>query len=160
MLANLERFDLPGISTKLTAVLARLDTSLGDLDLPQINAGVTNLLGAANHLLTTPDLTNSVVAARRTLENAQVLLARIDGRVDPLADNLTNTLCEAQKTLAACAEVPRTSRICLAPDTSFGSDLTQALQQLANASRAVADLAEFLQRNPDALLTGRKKPKE
>ena len=70
-----------GISTKLTAVLSRLDTSLGQLDLPQINAGVTNLL----------------VAARRALENAQALLARIEGRVDPLANNLTNTLFEAQK---------------------------------------------------------------
>jgi paraquat-inducible protein B len=160
LLANLEHFDLPGISTKLTAVLARLDTSLGDLDLPQINAGVTNLLGAANHLLTTPDLTNSIVAARRTLENAQVLLARIDGRVDPLADNLTNTLFEAQKTLAGVRRGAQNFSDLLGPDSSFGSDLTQALEQLGNAGRAVADLVEFLQRNPNALLAGRKKPKE
>ena len=39
-------------------------------------------------------------------------------------------------------------------------DALKALQQLANASRAVADLAEFLQRNPDALVVGRKPPKE
>jgi len=160
LLANLEHFDLPGISAKLTALLSRLDTSLGYLDLPQINAGVTNLLGAANQLLTTPDLTNSVVAARRALENAQVLLARLDGRVDPLADNLTNTLFEAQKTLADVRRGAQNLSDLLGPDSSFGSDLTQALEQLGNAGRAVADLAEFLQRNPNALLAGRKKPKE
>jgi len=160
LLANLEHFDLPGISTKLTAVLARLDTSLGHLDLPQINAGVTNLLGAANQFLTTPDLTNSVVALRRTLNRAETLLARIDGRVDPLADNLTNTLFEAQKTLAEVRRGAQNFSDLLGPDNSFGSDLTQALEQLGNAGRAVADLAEFLQRNPNALLAGRKKPKE
>jgi paraquat-inducible protein B len=160
LLANLEHFDLPGISAKLTALLSRLNTSLGHLDLPQINAGVTNLLGAANQLLTTPDLTNSVVAARRALENAQVLLARLDGRVDPLADNLTNTLFEAQKTLADVRRGAQNLSDLLGPDSSFGSDLTQALEQLGNAGRAVADLAEFLQRNPNALLAGRKKPKE
>jgi paraquat-inducible protein B len=48
----------------------------------------------------------------------------------------------------------------IGPQSSFGSDLSQALQQLSNASRAVADLAEFLERNPDALVTGRKRSKE
>ena len=160
LLDHLEQLDLPGISAKLSALLTRLDTSLGHLDLPQINAGVTNLLGAANHLLTTPDLTNSIAAARRTLENAQALLARIDGRVDPLADSLTNTLFEAQKTLADERRGAQHLSDLLGPDNSFGSDLTQALEQVGNAGRAVADLAEFLQRNPNALLAGRKKPKE
>jgi paraquat-inducible protein B len=137
-----------------------LDTSLGHLDLPQINADVTNLLGAANQLLASPDLTNSVVSLRRTLNRAEALLARIDGRVDPLADNLTNTLFEAQKTLAEVRRGAQNLSDLLGPDNSFGSDLTQSLEQLGNASRAVADLAEFLQRNPNALLAGRKKPKE
>ncbi|HVO41596.1 MAG TPA: MlaD family protein [Aggregatilineales bacterium] len=160
LLDHLEQLDLPGISAKLTALLARLDTSLGQLDIPQINAGVTNLLGAANQLLTTPDLTNSVASLRRTLNRAEALLARIDGRVDPLADNLTNTLFEAQKTLAEVRRSAQHLSELLGPDNSFGSDLTQALQQLGNAGRAVADLAEYLQRNPNALVEGRKKPKE
>jgi paraquat-inducible protein B len=160
LMANLEHFDLPGISAKLSALLTRLDTSLGHLDLPQINAGVTNLLGAVNQLLTTPDLTNSVTAARRMLDHADALLVRIDGRVGPLADNLTNTLFEAQKTLASVRRGAQNLSDLLAPDNSFNFDLTQALEQLGNAGRAVADLAEFLQRNPNALLAGRKKPKE
>ena len=160
LLANLEHFDLPGISTKLTALLSRLDTSLGHLDLPQINAGVTNLLEAANQLLTGPDLTNSVVSLRRTLNRAETLLTRIDGHIDPVADNLTNTLFEAQKTLGDVRRAAQNLSDLLGPDNSFGSDLTQALEQLGNSGRAVADLAEFLERNPNALLAGRKKPKE
>jgi len=160
LLDHLEQLDLPGISAKLSALLSRLDTSLGHLDLPQINAGVTNLLGAANQLLASPDLANSITAARRALEHARALLARIDGRVDPLADNLTNTLFEAQKTLAEVRRGAQNLSDLLGPDNSFGADLTQALEQLGNAGRAVADLAEFLQRNPNALLAGRKKPKE
>jgi paraquat-inducible protein B len=160
LLANLEHFDLPGISTKLTAFLSRLDTSLGHLDLPSINAGVTNLLGAANRFLATPDLTNSVVSLRRTLNRTETLLTRIDGHVDPLADNLGNTLFEAQKTLAEVRRAAQNLSDLLGPDNSFGSDLTQALEQLGNAGRAIADLAEFLERNPNALLAGRKKPKE
>src|SRR5262245_15844752 len=42
-LDNLENVDLPGISTKLNTLLARLDTSVSELDVPRINAGITNL---------------------------------------------------------------------------------------------------------------------
>jgi paraquat-inducible protein B len=160
LFANLERLDLPGISAKVNTLLARADTSLSQLDIPQINAGVTNLLGSANQLMTTPDLTNTVKSARQALDHAQVLLARINGRVDPLADSVTNTLSDAQKTLADLRRGLQNLSGVVGPETSFHSDLTQALEELANASRAVAELAEFLQRNPDALITGRKRPKE
>jgi paraquat-inducible protein B len=159
LLANLEHFDLPGISEKVTTLLAHLDTSLSQLNIPQLQSGVTNLLGTANKVLATPDLTNSIVGLRGTLDHAQRLLARIDGHVDPLADHLTNTLSEARKTLVELrGGIQNISRL-LGPDASLPSELTQALEQLSNASRAVAELAEFLQRNPDALIVGRKRPR-
>jgi hypothetical protein len=46
------------------------------------------------------------------------------------------------------------------PDSALRPELIQTLEQLNNASRAVADLAEFLERNPNALLTGTKHTKE
>jgi hypothetical protein len=49
-----------------------------------------------------------------------------------------------------------TSPVCSVTDSTIPSDLRQALQELGNASRAVADLAEFLERNPK-LVVGRKK---
>jgi len=159
-LENLENVDLPGLSIKLNTLLARLDTSVSELDIPQINAGITNLLGAANNLVTTPDLTNAITAARRALERTQVLVDRIDNRVDPLADSLTNTLSDTRKALADLRLAIQNVSGLIGPQSSFGSDLSQALQQLSNASRAVADLAQFLESNPDALVTGRKRSKE
>ena len=47
----------------------------------------------------------------------------------------------------------------LGPDSAIPPDLKQTLEELSNVCRAVADLAEFLQRNPNALLTG-KRPKD
>ncbi len=160
LLAQLSHVDLRGISEKLNAFLARLDTSLSQVNVPEINAGVTNLLGAANHLVTSPDLTNSFTSLRRTLDQAGTLLQRVDGRVDPLADSVTNTLHDAQKTLADVRVALRTVSDLLGPDSAIPADLSQALEQVGNAGDAVADLAEFLQRNPNALLTGKRRPKE
>jgi len=160
LLANIAHFDVGGLSDKLNGLLTRLDTSLSQLNVSQINAGVTNLLGAANQLVTTPDLTNSLASLRQTLDQAAALVKRIDARVDPLADSVTNTLYDAQRTLADVRVVVRNVGDLLGPDSAIPSDLKQALEEASNASRAIADLAEFLQRNPNALLTGRKRPKE
>jgi phospholipid/cholesterol/gamma-HCH transport system substrate-binding protein len=160
LLANLSRVDVQGLSEKLSGLVTRLDTSLSQMDVPQINAGVTNLLGSANRLVTTPDLTNSIVALRKTLDQAQLLLTRVDGRVDPLADSVTNTLHDARKAIADFRAAIQNVSALIGPDSAIPSDLSQALEDLGNAGHAVADLAEFLKRNPNTLLTGRSQPKE
>ena len=160
LLENVARLDLPGLSDKLNGLLTRLDTTLAQLSVSEINSGVTNLLGSLNHLVRSADLTNSLAALRQTLNDTRTLIQRIDSRVDPLADSATNTLHDARKTLADLRIAIQGVTGLVGPDSSFPPDLRLALQDLGNAGRAIADLAEFLERNPNALLTGRKQPKE
>jgi phospholipid/cholesterol/gamma-HCH transport system substrate-binding protein len=156
LLGNLAHLDVRGLSEKLNSLLTRLDASLSELKMTEINAGLTNLLRSAGHLITSLDLTNLT----ETVDQARTLLQRIDGRVDPLADSVTNTLSDAQKTMADLRVGVRNIADLLAPDSAFRPNLMHALEQLSDASRAVADLAEFLERNPNALLTGKKRLKE
>ena len=158
ILSNLGRVDIRGISDKLNALLARLDTTLGDLNMTQINAGVTNLLTSVDRVIGSPDLTNSLSELKQVLADARALVKRVDNRVDPLADSATNTLAQAQKTLADLRKGIQDLSGMVEPNAPFRADLTMAFDQLGNAARAIADLAEFLQRNPNALLTGRKPP--
>ncbi|HTL16829.1 MAG TPA: MlaD family protein [Patescibacteria group bacterium] len=160
LLANLTKLDIAGLSARLNNVLVRADMALGQLDMADINAGVTNLLGSANRLVTSSDLTNAVASLRQALDKAGTLVKRIDGRVDPLADSATNTLYDAQKALADLRVALQSVSGLLGQDSSVPSDITQALQELSNASRAVANLAQFLERNPNTLLTGRRRLKE
>ena len=158
--ANLERLDVGGVTEKVNTLLARLDSSLSQLNIAAINSGLTNLLVSANRFIAGAELTNLITTARRTLDKAQLLLTRIDNRVDPLADSVTNTLHDAQKTLAGLRVGVGNVADMLGPDSAIRPDLIQTLEELSNASRAVTDLAEFLERNPNALLTGKKRPKE
>ena len=159
-MANLDRLDLGNLSDSLNKVLSRVDTSLSQLNVVEINAGITNLLGSANRLVTTPDLTNSISALRTTLAQAGALLQHIDSRVDPLVDGVSDTLHDARTTMAGLRVAVGNASDLLSPDSAFRPDLVQALEQLSNAGRSVAELADFLKRNPNTLLTGRKQLKE
>jgi len=66
----------------------------------------------------------------------------------------------AQKTLLSLRFAIQNITALIGPESAVPPDLRQALEDLGNAGRAVADLAQFLQRNPNALLAGRKPQKE
>lgn len=156
LLSNLARLDFAGISDKLNRLLTRLDSSLSELNIRQINAGVTNLIASAERLIGSSDLTNSLAELRLALADARGLVKRLDGRVDPLADGVTNTLHQANQALADLRGGLQSLGGMVEPDAALRTDLTTTLDQLGNAARAIADFTEFLQRNPNALLTGRK----
>jgi paraquat-inducible protein B len=167
LLANLKRLmgevaqiDVRKLSDNLNGVLTRADTSLSQLNFPAINAGATNLLEAAYCVVTTPNLTNSFNALHQTLGQAQAVLTRVGERFDPLADSVTNTLFDAQKTLAEVRAGVRNISDLVGPDSALRPNLNRTLEQLGAAGGAVADLADFLERNPNALLAGKKPPKE
>jgi len=157
LLATLANSDFGGLAQRLNRVLTRLDSGLSQLNIGGISAEATNLLRSAHELITTLNLTNSIAGVTRTLDRAEALLKRIDGRVDPLVDHFTNTLSDAQQTLAEARRGIQSVVALLGPDASLRADVSQALEELTGASRAIADLAEFIQRNPNAVLTGRKR---
>ncbi|MEN9676647.1 MAG: hypothetical protein RIS76_2543, partial [Verrucomicrobiota bacterium] len=160
LLANLGRVDFRGISEKLNSLLTRLEESLAALDLKKINTGVTTLLASANTVLASPDLTNSLSELRLTLSEARGLVGDADGHLAALSGSATNTLAEADRTLRELRHSLEALSGLIEPDAPFRTDATMALDQVANAARALADLADFLQRNPNALITGRKQPSD
>jgi len=156
---NLASLDLKSIQTNLTALIARLDTTVGNLNMGQINQGVTNLLGSLDRLVTDPDITNALAALRPTLDQYRELGAKVTGRVDPLADSVTNSLAEANRTLAQFRGAAENLKAMLSPDSPVRNDLDQALEQLAGAAQSISSLVEFLKEHPNALITGREIPK-
>lgn len=156
LMANLAGLDIRGLTEKLDKLLGRLDTSLAQVNIPEINAGITNLLGSANRIFASPDLGNSLTALRQTLTNASALLKKVDNRVDPLADNAAKTLESAQKTLADLSLGIRSINGMLESDAPLRNELTLTLEQLSNAARSISALAEFLESHPNSILTGRK----
>ena len=63
---------------------------------------------------------------------------------------------EAQRTLAEMRRSVESLGNVLAPNAPLQSELTATLDQLSTAARAITDLAEFLKRHPNALISGKK----
>jgi len=95
----------------------------------QIEGRVTPLADGVNATLET---------ARATLRDGQQFLRHVDGRVARLADGLEDTSKVAQKTLVQAQR-----------------QLDGPLQEVTATARAIRMLADYLERNPNALLFGK-----
>ena len=154
LLANLSTLDIKGIGDKLTLLIDRLDATVADLRMTDISHGITNLLGSANQVVHSEDLSNAIVSVRTTLDQYRLLGEKLNYRVDPLVDNVTNTLNEASLAIAQLRGTAENLRGMFALDAPLRNGLDQALQQLAEAAQSVSSLVEFLKQNPNALIVG------
>lgn len=155
LLRNLARLDIAGLTERLNSLIARIETSLSGLKLGEISDGVTGLIHSLDRVASAPELTNSLVSLRTTLDQYRLLAEKLNARVDPLADSVTNTLAEAGSALTQIRSGVQNLRDLLAPDSSLRNDLTIALEQLAAAAQSISGLAEYLESHPNALITGR-----
>ena len=155
LMDNLAHLDFKGLSSKLDAVLATLESTLGELQMAEISSGITNLLESFNAVVTSSQFTNSLANLELTLEQTHLLAAELRTKVGPLGTNAAEVLDETRKTAAELRLAVEDVRDLLAPHAPLRRDLAHALEQISEAARSIGDLSDYLSRNPNALLSGR-----
>jgi paraquat-inducible protein B len=152
---------------ELLTLVRSLDSTATDVQqlVHQVNNQSTRLLD---------ELGGAATAARNTMTDVQQLVRRVDGRVVPLADGIKETIEVARGTLKDTQQVVRRVDTRIGPlldgvsDTSkvaratlaetqqaVDKDLTVMLQEITSTARAFRLLADYLERNPNALLYGK-----
>lgn len=86
------------------------------------------------------------------------VIARLDAQVAPMGKELGETLAEARKTLQNFSATASAAQSFIAAQGGIGPELTRTLNHLNEAADSVTRLVDFLERNPNALITGRKRP--
>lgn len=158
ILANLKDIDFAGIAGELKDLLGDTRTKINALDTDELVAKWTRAADAVSVLAgnekipeVIDNLNDALTAFRGTLDN-------IDGKVDPSAQQLADTLEKARTSLDAFNKIAATAQQFISAQSGVGAEAATALREIGEASQAIARLADFLERNPNALLTGRTAP--
>jgi hypothetical protein len=120
-----------------------------------ISAGITNVIVSVQQLISSPAITNDLAAVATAVEQYRLLGEKLNRKVDPLADSITNSLASANRALAQVQGAAENMRTLVAPDSPVRGNLDLALQELAGAVQSLSALLDFLKQNPNALITGR-----
>jgi phospholipid/cholesterol/gamma-HCH transport system substrate-binding protein len=94
------------------------------------------------------------------VDSANVLLRRIERQVDPLSSELHTTLVGAQRAMGTVEQTASAATTLIEPGSPLDHDLRQSLRSVSQAADALRLFADYLERNPSALLYGRSQPQE
>ncbi len=123
-----------------------LPTSKGELEALQATlVSVARKLDAVPYAQIAADLHNAIGSLDTTLKSTETLLTKLGAEVAP---DVQSTLADTRATLTA-------ARRTLATDSALQVELQTTLREVAASARALRELAETLERRPEALLRGK-----
>ena len=146
---------IPGSTEEITASIAKFANSLEKVPVEKISRDLSQSLHSINALVSSEDLTESIRALRRSLDQISQFSAGLNQDTGPQIQvalaQLNRTLAEAERTMTATEHL-------VSGSGPLTYELQELLKQLAKAAQAISILADYLQRNPEALVFGKGDP--
>ena len=158
IMAGMKDIDIGGIAKNLNGLITDARTQVNGLELGPMVAEWTKTAESLNEFTTSPELKITITNLNLAATELRAVLEKLDGQIDPTADKLGLALEESKTTLASFNAAVMTLRQFINAQHQLGAGANQAFVKLADAAESVERLADFLERNPQALLTGRKIP--
>lgn len=162
--------EIPTVQTTLEqaqSAAREIITELRNIKFGPMVEQASEALTSINTLVSSPALQTTIDALPGMVQNVNHAIASVqniadkaDGRVGPLAARLEETLASAESALTSVRETVGTAQTLIAPGSPLDHDLRATLRDVATAAQAMAQLADFLERNPSSLLYGKQPPSQ
>lgn len=155
ILNDIKKVDFAGIGRELKDLLAAAHKQLDGTDVKALVAQWQRAGAAVETLAGSPETKQTLANLNATLTELRAVLARLDTQIATNGSQLQATLVQTQQTLATFNAAAENARRFIAAQGGLGEETSRALAQLTDAAEAVQRLAEYLERNPQALITGK-----
>ncbi|MBK9990454.1 MAG: MCE family protein [Verrucomicrobia bacterium] len=159
ILTNLKGVDFGGLSKEMNGLLVDVRKQVVGLELAKLSAEWTQAGAAVNELARSGELQKTFAHLNEAIDQLSKMVAGVDAQIQPAGVKLNEALVEAKVVLKSFNEAADSARRFITAQGGLGEETVRTMNQLAEAAASVQRLAEFLERNPNALLTGKKQPK-
>ncbi|MFZ7125613.1 MAG: intermembrane transport protein PqiB [Desulfobacterales bacterium] len=142
--------EIPTVPTpigSLTASVSSLLERIDKLPMDEIAEKLRSAADGVDRLVNSGDLQKAVNSLEVTLAAVQNLVRNMDEQVGP---EVGRTLLQIRQTLAGMERL-------MQPESPLQQEFARAAGEMAEAARTVRNLADFLERHPEALIQGKDK---
>jgi len=150
--------EIPTIPSEFEEIRATVGEFINELRKLPLSELVEKLASAANgvdQLMNKPELDHAIDELDAALTQARGALAKVNARVDPLADSAEGALEEARAALQQVDGAVASVGGMVKPGSPVQYQLIAALQELERAARSVRVLADGLSQQPDSIIFGK-----
>jgi paraquat-inducible protein B len=160
--------EIPTVQTNFEELQDRLKETLDKFDKIDFQALIVSITDAANSIKTltgSPELKATLESLKGTIANlnqaiisARALVDNANAQVGPLVADIRESSDEANKTMKETRAALISLQQTLDPNAPLAVRLNQTLDSLTETSESLGEFADYLQRNPGALIRGRYVP--
>jgi paraquat-inducible protein B len=157
---------LVGLETEYSEIptipsgLEQLSKRIEELPLTEIADRLNETLAGINKLVNSRDLQTGIGSLTQLLKNTDALVKNLNTAVGNLASaqiasSIKETLSAAQGTLNETRKAVENINGITAQNANLGYEIGRTLEQIAELSRSIRILADYLERHPEALIRGK-----
>jgi paraquat-inducible protein B len=156
ILSNLKKVDFGGLADDVKKLLTAAQKQLDGADVRGLVSQWKDAGAAVKELASSPDAKRAFANLNAAITDLRGVLAKIDTQVTPAGENLTATLKEAKAALERFNAAAASAQHFIEAQSWVGDQGVQTLQELGDAAESVRRLADFIERDPNAILVGKK----
>ena len=146
---------LRGVANAAETRISGFDTETVSANLSSALKSFDETVVALKQRLDDPQIDVTMQDMRKTLASVTDLAEDIKIKVGPVLVELEQTNKDAQNALQALESASNRMDGALAPEGALRVDLHTALNNISQAAESISRLVDYLERNPNALITGR-----
>jgi paraquat-inducible protein B len=153
---------VPNTLEQAQAVAIRIFERLDKIDFGAVFTQMTEMLDSVRQITTSPSLREAINNSEKTreqldraLDSTQQALNTVNRQVPPLSSSLQKTSTSADSAAKQFKVTLGTVQTTIEPNSPINYQALQTLQDVSAAAHSIKELADYLQRNPSAIVRGR-----
>lgn len=143
------------IGIKLNDILTKLDDGISQIQFKELNDGTLRVVNQLDSILHDRHLRSSIENMNMALQEGRDLLQNLNSQINPISQDLRTTSAKAQEVLQATQTLVEHADAMLEPNSLFRYRLDYTLKEFSSAARSIRFLADYIERNPNAFITGK-----
>jgi len=159
LLAKMQQIDFQGLSAELKKLVTETRLRIEGVDFKGLADQWRRTGESVDALARSPDTLRAMENLNKTLDALRASIGRLDTQVDSNGKDLQATLTQAKVALESFNSAALSARGFINAQQNFSAETGRALEKVADAAESIQRLADFLERNPNAIVSGRKEPK-
>lgn len=155
IIAALSAVDFERLVENVNRVLENTAEVLAGIDSKEISRSIVGASDSVTSFIESGELSKTLESAQTTLSAISETTRSFNLEGGPLAGKLETWTTSLTTTMEELQQLTSTTSRLMAPDGSLRYELENMLRELGRASRSIRILADYLEENPNSILTGR-----
>ena len=155
IIARLSEVDFKRVENNLHEVMENLAVVLEGIDSEGVSRSVAAAADSVTELVQSDEVSRTLVSANEALVTMKTTLKSLDLESGPLSAKLDLWTGQLTTSLEGLNQLSTQLSEMTEPDGSLRFELERMLRELRRAAQSVRVLADYLEANPKAILTGR-----